>query len=43
VNSMNCVNVSGQLDNGTGSMKLTTPPQAEGGSCTESGGEPTGA
>jgi hypothetical protein len=43
VDSMNCVNVSSQLDKGTGSMKLTTPPQAEGGSCTESGGEPTGS
>jgi hypothetical protein len=43
VDSMSCVDVSDELDNGTGSIELTTAPQAEGGSCAESGGEPMGS
>jgi hypothetical protein len=41
INSMNCVNVSNQLDSNTGSIKANTPTPA-GGMCTPSGGAATG-
>jgi hypothetical protein len=43
VSSMNCVEVTQQLDGNSGSIKATALPQAAGGACTESGGEPTGS
>jgi hypothetical protein len=41
INSMNCVNVTTEFDNNTGSIKAS-PPTPAGGSCTASGGEPSG-
>jgi hypothetical protein len=43
VNSMNCVDVMQLLDGNSGSIEATELPQAAGGTCAQSGGEPTGS
>jgi hypothetical protein len=43
IDSMVCTDVTSLLDNNTGSFLLTTAPQATGGMCAPSGGQPTGA
>jgi hypothetical protein len=42
VNSMNCVDVTAQLDNSTGSINAVVP-QPINGSCSPSGGQPSGS
>lgn len=42
IDSMVCADVTTLLDNNTGSFLLTTAPQATGGMCAPSGGQPTG-